>query len=103
MRIKRTREFDKWLKTLHDHVGLGRIAFTLRRWEVKNEIVGDTRYLGDGVSELRIHYGPGYRVYYAKRERTVVLLVFGGDKSSQRRDIEKAKAIFARLQERGEI
>lgn len=103
MRIKRTREFDKWLKTLHDRIGQGRIVFALRRWEVKNEIVGDTRYLGDGVSELRIHYGPGYRVYYAKRERTVVLLVFGGDKSSQRRDIEKAKAIFARLQERGEI
>lgn len=64
-------------------------------------MVGDVKSVGDGVHELRIHAGPGYRVYFLKRGVEVMLLVIGGDKTSQRKDIEKAKKIAAELIEEG--
>jgi putative addiction module killer protein len=61
--------------------------------------MGDTEPVGDGVSEMRIHYGPGYRVYFKKKYNILIVLLLGGDKSSQNRDIKKAKALAAALKE----
>ena len=66
-----------------------RIVARIRRMEIGN--AGDVRSVGDGVSEIRIDYGPGYRVYFARRGRTLVILLCGGDKKSQRKDIALAK------------
>jgi len=78
-----------WLTALRDVRARARIRVRLNH--VRLGSFGDARPVGDGVSELRIPYGPGYRVYFASSERTVVLLLCGGDKSTQSRDIDRAK------------
>ena len=88
--IRRTKEFDKWLKRLKDRNAKTRINLRIRKIEVTADL-GDYKQLGDGVCELRIDYGPGYRLYFAIRERHVLLLLIGGDKTSQQRDIKKAR------------
>lgn len=82
-------------------MGKARIDVALRRCALEGRVVGDVKSVGDGVHELRIHAGPGYRVYFLKRGVEVMLLVIGGDKTSQRKDIEKAKKIAAELIEEG--
>ena len=89
----RTAEFDAWLKGLRDPIGKARILARIRSAESGNW--GDVAPVGDGVFELRIHVGPGYRVYYCRR----TYLLCGGDKSSQRRDIRTAKALLKTLEE----
>ena len=89
--IRRTDEFDDWLKGLKDVQAKLRIVKRLQRVEDGN--FGDHASVGDGVSELRLHHGPGYRVYYALRGEMLVVLLGGGIKDSQDRDIEKAKAL----------
>lgn len=84
----RTEEFDAWLSALKDKVGRARIAHRIRSAEHGN--FGDCESVGEGVSEMRVHIGPGYRVYYARRGEVVYLLLLGGDKSSQKRDIKCA-------------
>lgn len=84
----RTDEFDAWLSALKDKVGRARIAHRIRSAEHGN--FGDSEPVGEGVSEMRIHVGPGYRVYYARRGDVIYLLLSGGDKSSQKRDIKRA-------------
>ena len=84
--------FAKWLKSLRDRKAQRRIARRIERI-AEDSYFGDHHSVGDGVSELRIDYGPGYRVYFTIRRNTVVLLLSGGDKDSQRRDIDKAKAM----------
>lgn len=69
----------------------------LRSAELGN--LGDSEPVGEGVSEMRIHYGPGYRVYYKKIGNVLIILLLGGDKSSQKRDIKKAKALASELKE----
>lgn len=92
----RTPEFDSWLKALRDPIGKARIAARVRSAEQGN--FGDCESVGDGVSEMRIHCGPGYRVYFARRGGFVFLLISGGDKSTQKKDIKQAKALFKRLE-----
>ncbi|WP_165062947.1 type II toxin-antitoxin system RelE/ParE family toxin [Adlercreutzia sp. ZJ154] len=90
--LVQTEEFVKWLKRLKDIDARARINVRLKRIELTGNL-GDAKSVGDGVYELRIDYGPGYRVYYSQRGKELLLLLIGGDKSSQQKDIEKAKKI----------
>jgi putative addiction module killer protein len=83
--------FRDWLLRLADDKARARITMRLRRLELGNP--GDVEPVGDGVSEMKIDYGPGYRVYYMVTDTTVVLLLCGGDKKSQARDIKRAKKL----------
>ena len=91
--VRETETFSQWLSKLRDQIAKARIASRIRRLAFGNP--GDVEPVGEGVSELRIHYGPGYRVYFIQRGALVVVLLCGGDKSSQKLDISKAKAIAA--------
>ena len=83
--------FDRWLAGLKDHEGRARILDRLDRLAAGH--FGDTKSLGDSISELRMHAGPGYRIYYMRHGDTVIVLLMGGDKRSQVRDIRRAKVI----------
>jgi len=87
----RSATFDSWLSSLRDRRAVARIAARLDRLATGN--AGDAEPVGNGVSELRINYGPGYRVYYIQRGQVLIVLLCGGDKSTQSRDISKAKAL----------
>lgn len=89
--VIQSETFAKWLADLRDAQARARIVARLRRVTLGN--LGDWKTVGDGVSELRIDHGPGYRVYFAKRGQLVVLLLCGGDKSTQARDIATAKRL----------
>lgn len=89
--IRETEAFSLWLMALRDAQARARIAARVRRLAFGNP--GDVRPVGEGVSELRIHYGPGYRVYYVQRGILLIVLLCGGDKSTQNRDIETAKRL----------
>ena len=93
--VLKTEEFDRWLSDLRDQVGKAKVLARIRRLELGNP--GDVRNVGEGVSELRIDFGPGYRAYYKQTGRTIVLLLCGGDKSTQEGDIRKAKRLAAEL------
>jgi len=84
----RSTEFDAWLSDLKDNAGRARIVHRIRSAEQGN--FGDCKAVGEGVSEMRIHVGPGYRAYFTRRAEVVYLLLVGGDKSSQKRDIKRA-------------
>lgn len=84
--------YTEWFRRLRDAAAKANIARRLRRIEVTN--FGDCKPVGDGVSELRIDIGPGYRVYFGQRGTVTVILLCGGDKSSQDRDIAKAKIFW---------
>ena len=86
--FQKTEAFDAWLAGLKDRKGKARILARISSAQAGN--FGDCEPVGEGVSEMRIHYGPGYRVYYARVGSVVYLLLSGGDKSSQKRDIKKA-------------
>ncbi|MCA9444279.1 MAG: type II toxin-antitoxin system RelE/ParE family toxin, partial [Candidatus Omnitrophica bacterium] len=83
-----TDEYSRWFDTLKDRQARSRILTRIRRLSLGNP--GDVRPVGRGVSELRINYGPGYRVYYIQTGEEVLLLLAGGDKRTQNRDIERA-------------
>ena len=91
IRIRQTKVFADWIARLRDERAVARIDARLRRLALGNP--GDVRPVGDGVSELRIDYGPGYRLYYKQTGSEVVLLLVGGDKRSQTRDIARALAL----------
>jgi len=93
MRILETPEFSLWLRLLADTRARGRIVARIDRMSLGNP--GDVAPVGEGVSEMRIHHGPGYRVYFVQRGSTVVLLC-GGDKSGQAADIRAAKQLAKR-------
>lgn len=90
-----TSDFSAWLDRLDDWKGRVRILSRLDSAAEGN--FGDCETVGDGVSEMRIHFGPGYRVYYAREGTSIYLLLLGGDKKSQRRDIARAKAMWKRF------
>lgn len=91
--IIKTRTFDKWLTGLRDRKAAARILARLDRLAMGNP--GDVKPVGSGISEMRIDAGPGYRIYFVQRGPVVVVLLCGGDKSSQDRDIKQAKALAA--------
>lgn len=91
--VLKSSTFDSWLRRLRDREAKARIEVRIRRLSLGNP--GHFRALRGGVNELKIDYGPGYRVYYALRGKTVLLLLCGGDKSSQGRDIRMAADIVA--------
>ncbi|MEW6606404.1 MAG: type II toxin-antitoxin system RelE/ParE family toxin [bacterium] len=95
--VLRTKEFDEWLTKLRDAKGKARILARIRSAELGN--LGDVEPVGEDVSEMRIHYGPGYRVYFKKKGTLLIILLLGGDKSSQTRDIKKAKTLVSMLKE----
>lgn len=86
--IRQTDEYFSWFASLRDHTAKARIGIRIRRLSLGNP--GDVKPVGEGVSELRIDYGPGYRVYFVQRVQTLVVLLAGGDKRTQDRDIKKA-------------
>ena len=93
--VERTDAFDGWLKGLKDSKGRTRIQARIDR--LANGNAGDVAPIGEGLSELRIDFGPGYRVYYARAGRTLYLLLCGGDKGNQDVDIKNAHAMWKAL------
>jgi putative addiction module killer protein len=89
--IRETEAFSSWLRVLRDSQAKARIVARVRRLAFGNP--GDVRPVGDGVSEMRIHHGPGYRVYYIQRGAVLIILLCGGNKSTQDRDIAAAKRL----------
>ncbi|MDJ0766012.1 MAG: type II toxin-antitoxin system RelE/ParE family toxin [Myxococcota bacterium] len=94
--IQKSEWFDKWFSNLKDVKAKARILTKIKMAELGN--LGDNKSIGHGISEMRIHYGPGYRVYYTKRNQVLLILLVGGDKSSQSRDIKKAQSILKSLE-----
>lgn len=93
IQLVKSATFDRWLSDLRDSNAKSRIEARIRRLSLGNP--GDVKPVGEGVSEMRIDYGPGYRVYYQRRGMLVAILLCGGDKSTQDQDIVQAKAIAA--------
>ncbi|MCZ2474421.1 type II toxin-antitoxin system RelE/ParE family toxin [Aquirufa ecclesiirivi] len=94
--IEKTTEFDKWFKKLNDFRAKAKILFRLQKLEI-DEHFGDCESVGDGIQELKINYAKGYRVYFKEIDRKIIILLIGGDKSTQQKDIEKAKDILKKL------
>lgn len=95
--IRQTAAFATWIAGLADRQA--RLAITKRIDRLAFGHAGDVRSVGDGVSELRVHLGPGYRIYFARRGDAIVILLCGGDKGSRARDIARAKMLAGKLQE----
>ncbi len=91
LEIRRTDEFSEWLRALRDTSARRRIEVRITRLSLGN--AGDVKPIGDSVSELRMTFGPGYRIYFVQRGGAFVILLCGGDKGSQARDIERAKIL----------
>lgn len=94
--IEKTTEFDKWLKKLKDLRAKAKILFRIQKLE-KDEHFGDCEPVGEGIRELKINYAKGYRVYFKEKDGKIIVLLIGGDKSTQQKDIEKAKEIWNKL------
>jgi len=93
--VRQTDEYSEWFANLRDRQARARINARIRRLSLGNP--GDVKPVGEGVSELRIDYGPGYRVYFIQRGREVVILLAGGDKRTQERDIQAALKLARNL------
>ena len=89
--IIKSDTFDRWLRKLRDPQAKARVEMRIRRLSLGN--AGDVQPIGEGLSEMRIDYGPGYRVYYTQRNSILILLLCGGDKRTQQKDIAKAMEI----------
>jgi len=90
---EKTSEFDKWIRKLKDIRAKSKILFRIQKLET-DEHFGDCKPIGDGINEMRINYAKGYRVYFKEKDNKIVVLLIGGDKSSQQKDIEQAKKIW---------
>lgn len=97
LEIKQTETFQKWRTSLTDAKVLGLIASCLDRLAFGHS--GDAQAIGEGISELRIHYGPGYRIYFQRRGNSIIVLLCGGDKSTQAKDIKTAKRLTSEWSE----
>ena len=96
LEIRTTTVFDKWFQSLKDRRAKARIQVRIDRMQLGH--FGDVSPVGEGVSEMRIFYGPGYRVYFVQRKSEVIILLNGGDKDSQTKDIVRAKEIAQQLE-----
>ena len=93
--VRQTDAYDNWFRKLCDREAKSRILIRIKRLSAGNP--GDVRPVGGGVAELRIAYGPGYRVYFCLVDRELAVLLLGGDKSTQRQDIERARDLAEEL------
>ena len=93
--VRQTAEFSDWLHRLGDANAMARIVGRIRRMEMGNP--GDTRGVGHGILEMRIDYGPGYRIYFVHRGAEIVILLCGGDKRTQTKDIKRAQKLAETL------
>ena len=98
--VRQTPIFRRWLEDLTDRRAVERIAQRIVR--LQSGLMGDVKSLGGGVSELRIDHGPGYRVYFVQRGAVLIILLCGGDKRSQARDITRARDLAAELESEAE-
>ena len=96
LELKQTETFRKWREQLRDERARALIASRLDRLAYGH--AGDAAPVGEGISELRIHYGPGYRIYFVKRGKAMIILLCGGDKSTQGKDIKAAKHLVKELE-----
>lgn len=94
--IEKTNEFDKWLRKLKDLKAKAKILFSIQKLE-NDEHFGDSKPVGDGIREMRVNFAKGYRVYFKEKDGKIIVLLIGGDKSSQKKDIKKAKEIWEKL------
>lgn len=95
--VKRTAEFDDWLASIKD--GLTRIRLAKRLDKVQRGLLGDVEPVGEGVSEMREFFGPGWRMYYVERNGVIIVMLGGGDKSTQQADIAAAIALSKSIEE----
>ena len=95
-RIDKTTEFDKWIRKLKDIRAKSKILFRIQKLET-DEHFGDCKSVGGGISEMRINQAKGYRIYFKEKEDRLIILLIGGEKSSQKKDIKKAKEIWNKL------
>jgi putative addiction module killer protein len=94
--IEKTIEFDKWLRKLKDARAKAKVLFRIQKLET-DEHFGDCKPVGSGISELKIDYSKGYRIYFKEKGGKIIILLIGGDKSTQQKDIQKAKEIWNNL------
>ena len=94
--LEKTAEFDKWLRKLKDLRAKAKILFRIQKIE-NDEHFGDCEPVGNGIRELKIDYAKGYRIYFKELDGKIIILLVGGDKSTQQQDIEKAKEILKRI------
>ena len=95
--IRQTEEFSNWLSGLKDKIAKAKILVRIDRFILG--LIGDSKSVGEKVSELRINYGQGYRIYYTRKGKTIYILLLGGDKGSQKKDIRKAQKLAREIME----
>jgi len=95
--VRRTKEFDAWFLCLRDGLTRARLAARLRKAQLGN--LGDVKSVESGVYEMREDFGPGWRMYYVKRGRLLIVMLGGGDKSTQAKDIAKAVKLAAQIED----
>ena len=98
--IRKTDVFKKWLKKLKDHIAKAHINRRIDRLERGNP--GDVEAIGEGCSEMKIHYGPGYRIYFKDTGKEIIIILCAGDKSTQQEDINRAKQLAREEEEYNE-
>lgn len=94
--IEKTNEFDRWLRKLKDLKAKSKVLFRIQKIEQDGHF-GDHKFVGEGIREVRVNYAKGYRIYFKEKDRKIIILLVGGNKSSQTDDIKKAKAIWKKL------
>ncbi len=94
--IEKTPEFDKWLRKLKDMKAKAKILLRIQKI-ANDEHFGDCKPVGNGIRELRVNFAKGYRVYFKEKDGKIIILLIGGDKSTQQKDIAKAKEIWKKL------
>ena len=94
--IEKTKEFDKWLRKLKDLRAKAKILLRIQKLEIEDHF-GDCKPVGDGITELKINYAKGYRVYVKVKDGKIIVLLIGGDKLTQQNDIKQAKEIWSKL------
>lgn len=94
--VEKTAEFDKWLKKLKDLRAKAKILFRIQKIESDSHF-GEFKSVGNGIKELKVNYAKGYRDYFREKDGKIIILLIGGDKSTQQKDIAKAKLIWEKL------